>query len=125
MSKLERQLLEDRALRNGARKNLLADIELLKTGWSRQGLAQRVANRIGGGAKDVFEKASDSAEDNRGVLTALIGAIVLWFASGAVLELIGEDADDEDELGNADGDTPSPDASLAEPDEPVTGVDND
>ncbi len=108
MNKLERQFVEDRALRNAARNNVISDVELLKSGWNERGLAKRVAGRIGGGAQDVFERASETAEDNRGVLAALIGAIVLWFASGALLDLFEEDEvdlaigdDDETENGAA------------------------
>ncbi len=90
MKKLDRQFIEDRALRDAARKNVLADVEVLKAGWNERGLAKRVAGRIGGGAQDVFDRASETAEDNRGVLSALIGAIVLWFASGALLDLFSE-----------------------------------
>lgn len=96
MKKLDRQFIEDRALRDAARENVLADVELLKAGWNERGLAKRVAGRIGGGAQDVFERASETAEDNRGILSALIGAIVLWFASGALLDLFGEDERDTD-----------------------------
>jgi len=93
VNKLDQQFVEDRALRDAAKQNVLADIELLKSGWNERGLTKRITSRIGGGAVDVFERASDTADDNRGVLVALIGAVVLWFASGALLELFGEASD--------------------------------
>jgi len=97
MNKLAEQFAEDRELRNAARKNLMADIELLKKGWSDRGFVDRVIGRIGGGAQDVLERSGEPSEANRGVLGALIGAIVLWFASGAILEILddGESADGE------------------------------
>lgn len=118
MSKLDRQFIEDRALRNAARQNVLADVELLKSGWNERGLAKRVAGRIGGGAQDVFERASETAEDNRGVLAALIGAIVLWFASGALLDLFGED--ELDPYSDADDADESEDGAAVKADESAT-----
>lgn len=103
MSKLEQQFREDRMLRNAARENFFADVEHVKTSFSGKGLAERTVERVGAGAKDAFEHASIAADNNRGVLAALIGAIILWFARNPIIEalgpeiqrLLGEQSDDD------------------------------
>lgn len=110
MSRLPRQFEEDRALRDAARKVLDADLAHLKDGLAEQGIAGRVkaqvmgriSNRISEGARDVFDQAKEKASDHRGVLAALIGAIILWFAREPLLQFLGLDTDedegDDDEL---------------------------
>lgn len=89
MSKLPQQFLEDRALRDAAREVFMTDIEHARTSISGKGIATRVGSRVGDGAKDVFEVARVHADDNRGVLAALIGAILLFFAREPILEVFG------------------------------------
>lgn len=107
MSRAEQRLREDRELRDAARANLMADIEHLRTSFSAKGLAGRVGNRIGDGAADVYEIAKDRADDNRGLIAVLIGAIALWLGRGPILEILGlsdsaEAADNEIEASNKD-----------------------
>ncbi len=89
MSKLDKQFLEDRELRNAALAALKDDITHLKTGLSGKGLAERTVRRIGTGAKDALGDAGEAASDNRGIIAALFGAIALWFARGPILEGLG------------------------------------
>ena len=89
MSKLEQRFEEDRALRDAAKIVLLADLEHAKASFSGKGLAERVGDRIGDGAKDVFEVAKVQADDNRGIIAALIGAILLWLGREPLLDLLG------------------------------------
>ncbi|QFT77814.1 hypothetical protein [Erythrobacter sp. THAF29] len=89
MSDLWQQFLEDRALRDAARANFLADLEHAKESFSGKGVAERIVDRIGDGARDVFEQASETAEDNRGIIAALIGAILLWLSRGPIMEMLG------------------------------------
>jgi hypothetical protein len=108
MSPLEEQLREDRALRDAAKAVLLADIEHARTILTPKGVADRVGGRIGDGAKDVFETAKAHADDNRGILAALIGAVLLWIAREPIMELLGladaaEDADIAEEAAATDG----------------------
>lgn len=108
MSPLEQQFIEDRALRDAAKAVLLADIEHARTNLTAKGVADRVGGRIGDGAKDVFEAAKAQAEDNRGILAVLIGAVLLWLAREPIMELLGladlaEDADIEQGAASSDG----------------------
>jgi hypothetical protein len=89
MSELDRQFHEDRALRDAARRNLLADVAHLRANLSGEGIAKRVLGRLGDGAVDVLESAKEQAEDKRGVLAALIGALFIWLAREPILETLG------------------------------------
>ena len=125
MNDLWQQFLEDRALRDAARANFLADLEHARTSLSGKGIAERVVDRIGEGARDVLEQASETAEDNRGILAVLIGAIVLWFARGPILELLGlEEAEDNIEIHNM-GDEGAENSGIDSPLPLSSGDDDD
>jgi hypothetical protein len=99
VSQLELRLLEYRALRDAAKANFLADVDHAKHSFSGKNIAGRFVDRISVGARDVFDQASETAEDNRGIIAALIGAIILWLSRDPLLELLGlapEDGDEED-----------------------------
>jgi hypothetical protein len=89
MSKIGQRFIEDRALRDAARKVFMADLAHAKSSLSGAGLASRVAGRVGDGAKDVLEVAKVHADDNRGVLAGLTGALLLWIAREPILEILG------------------------------------
>ncbi|MEM7664577.1 MAG: hypothetical protein AAF250_01855 [Pseudomonadota bacterium] len=89
MTRLPDQFLEDRALRNAARDVFMADIAHARASFSGKGIAARIGSQIGDGAKDVIEVARSNADDNRGVLAALIGAILVFFAREPILEVLG------------------------------------
>lgn len=89
MSKLERRLEQDRELRDSARAVLMADIDHARDSFSAKGVVTRVGSRIGDGAADVFETAKDQAGDNRGIIAALVGAILLWLGREPILEALG------------------------------------
>ncbi len=108
MSNLERRLQEDRAMRDAAKQNFLADIAHTRAALSGSGIANRVAGRVGEGARDVFETAKEQADDNRGIVAALIGALVLWLGRGPLLELLnlnGDHGEEEDVFDRPPSDT--------------------
>lgn len=113
MTRLPQQFIEDRALRDAARDVFKADIEHARMSISGKGIASRVGSRVGDGAKDVFEVAKVHADDNRGILAALIGAIVLFFARAPILELFGITSAGDDDLTEIDSD-PADDIVEAE-----------
>lgn len=94
MSYLPDRFIEDRALRDAARAVLVDDIERLRTNLSEEGVASRVSSgvsatisgRVRAGARDVLAQARALAGDHHGVLGLLVGAIVLWFARGPILD---------------------------------------
>lgn len=99
MSRLEERFAADRALRDAAKAVLMADIEHARTSFSARGVADRVGTRIGDGAMDVLETAKETANDNRGIIAALIGAILLWLGRQPLLEALGFGEDTDAEAG--------------------------
>lgn len=89
MSDLERQFLEDRALRDAALAVLKADIEHAKVTFSGKGLTERVTSRISDGAQDVFETAKEKTDDHLGIIAMLVGAILLWLSREPIFAMLG------------------------------------
>ena len=121
MSKLSKQFVEDKALRDSAREVLMADVGHARGTFSAKGIATKVGGRVGDGAKDVFEVAKVHADDKRGLLALLIGAAALFFARRPIMEVLGlgdsNKANPEtDELGTED---------TGEPALPPTGDDDE
>lgn len=115
MSKpLERQLVEDRALRDAALALVKADIAHLRTDMSAKGIGSRFADRMSEGAVDVFEEAVEVADNNRGVLATLVAAVLIWFARNPIMALFDESEDGEDEDAGGSGAFPE----TSEPERP-------
>lgn len=79
MSARER-LLADRNLRDAARALVEADIANLRADLAVRGIGGRAVDRLTEGASEVYEEAMEIAADNKGVVAAIIGALLLWFA---------------------------------------------
>jgi hypothetical protein len=114
MTRLPDRFIEDRALRDAARAVLTEDVERLRASLAEQGIASRlssgvtstVGDRIRAGAQDVFTQLRAQAGDHKGWLALLVGAIILWFARGPILDWLDElDAEVPDEESDA---TPQP-----------------
>jgi hypothetical protein len=111
MTSLPQRYIEDKALRDAAKSVLDADLAHFKKALDEQGIAGRVRtqitgkvkDRISAGARDVLEQAKGAAEDHRGVLAVLVGALILWLAREPLLGLLGLDdaPDDADAPGEA------------------------
>ena len=99
------KLKEDRLLRNAAFALLKADVANLRADLAGKGFGERIVDRINEGAVDIFEEAVELADNNRGVLAALIGAVLLWFARNPIMALFTDDDGLEDENDSADGRT--------------------
>lgn len=119
MTRLPARFIEDRALRDAARAVLIEDIEHLRASLAEEGIASRVSSGVTGtistrirtGARDVLAQAMAQANDYKGVLALLVGAIILFLARGPILdwiEALGLDADEDDNPGEA-----APDAEAA------------
>jgi hypothetical protein len=92
---LERDMSEDRLLRDAARALVQADIAQLKASLAARSIPERIGDRIGEGATDVLDEAVAVADDHKGVVATLIGAIILWFARHPIIDLlIGQDERD-------------------------------
>ena len=107
MNGAEQRLAEDKALRDAALGLFKADLALVRADLAERGVGQRVADRLGEGAMDVFDDAVDYAEDNKGQIAAALAAVVLWFARRPILGALGRLIGDDEEP--ADGDSRSDD----------------
>ena len=86
-------LLADRHLRDAARALVEADIANIRADLDARGIGGRVVDRIAGGASEVYEEAMEVAVDNKGVLAAIVGALLLWFAREPIREAVVDFAD--------------------------------
>lgn len=106
MNGLERQLAEDKALRDAARGLFSADLAVVRADLAARGVGARIADRLGESTLDMVDEAVDYAAENRGAVTAGLAAIVLWFARGPILDalgaLLGDDETDDDALDEAE-----------------------
>jgi len=92
---LEHNLREDRLLRDAARALVDADIVQLKASLATRSIPTRIVDRIGEGATDVLDEAVAVADDHKGAIATLVGAIILWFARHPIMDLfIGDDDED-------------------------------
>ncbi|UIP05850.1 hypothetical protein LY632_09030 [Erythrobacter sp. SDW2] len=101
MSNLERQLREDRVLRNAAHALFKADIERVKTDLEEKTVGKRALDRARDGAAELLDNAQAKVGDNIGIVALLFGAIALWFARNPIMAMFTGEAGEED-------DTPQP-----------------
>jgi hypothetical protein len=105
--RLAHQLAEDRALRDAALALFKADLRFIRDDLDHRGIGERVADRLGDGAKEFIDDAVDYAGDHKSVVTAAIAAVVLWFARAPILHALGELFDsDDDEAGDVEQEAP-------------------
>lgn len=91
----QRQLSEDRLLRDAARTLFLADIERVKADFAAKTVGRRAIDRAKDGAAELFETAQAKAGDNVGILAMLFGAVALWLARNPILGALDAGHDDE------------------------------
>ncbi|AKM06916.1 hypothetical protein [Pelagerythrobacter marensis] len=96
MNNVERQMIEDRTLRDAALTLVKADVAHLQADLNARGIGARLLDRVSESASDVFEDATDLAGDNRGVLMALLAAVALWFLRNPLIALFSPDQDSDD-----------------------------
>lgn len=96
-AELERQLREDRMLRDAARAMLDADVAYLRSSLAGRSIPSRIADRIGEGATDALDEATEFAERHRGVVAGLLAAVILWFARHPLIGLfLGDQSERKD-----------------------------
>ena len=103
MDDLKARLIEDRFLRDSAKALMQADLQHVKNDLAHKSVGERATDRVKHGAMDIYEEAIEVAGDNKGALTALMAAVVIWFARNPILGLLGFDAD-TDEVDEEDDD---------------------
>jgi DNA-binding GntR family transcriptional regulator len=113
MTALPPRFLEDRALRDAARRVLEEDIARLRASLAEQGVASRVSSSVGttvtsrlrAGAQDVIAQARQSVSDNPGIIALVIGAILLWLMRGTILDLVEAMIEGEEDTAAAPADS--------------------
>ena len=95
--KIARQLAEDKALRDAALALFKADLRFIRNDLDRRGLGERVADRLGEGARDLADDAMDYATAHKGVVATAVAAVVMWFARRPILHSLGEMFDQDEE----------------------------
>lgn len=94
---LAQQLREDRDTRDQALALVKQDIAHLKSDYQDKGIGERAVDKLKGSANGIYGEAVEVASDHRGVLAAVIGAIVLWFARHPIMAFLTGSKDAEDE----------------------------
>ncbi len=92
---IDNQLRQDRAIRDGAKAVFMQDYRHLREDLAEKGVGSRLFDRAAIGASDVFDEAVEVANNNRGVLYALLAAVGLWFARNPILSIFSSDDDDD------------------------------
>ncbi|WP_379921509.1 hypothetical protein [Erythrobacter sp. R86502] len=122
MTGLPSRFIEDLRLRNAARAVLTDDIDRLRETLGEDGIASRVSSGFGStiservrtGARDVLSQAKTQAGDHKTVLAVLIGAIMLWFGRGPILDWMDDtDVDQHKDDNHSDA---APDAAATQGD---------
>ncbi len=88
---LERRMIEDKALRDAALALVRADVDQLRADLAVRNLGSRLAGRVSEGASDMLDEAADLVDNNRGVLAALVAALLVWLARNPIMGLFEED----------------------------------
>lgn len=112
MSKLQRQLDEDRAMRDTARDLFKGDVSLIRSELDHKSVSARLASRVGTGAAELIDDAAGFAEANPGKLALGAGAalgvgaaaLALWLAREPILNTLSGFLGQDDESG--DGEVP-------------------
>ncbi len=99
MSDLRRQMIEDRTLRDAARSLIEADIANIRADLLSKSLGERMLGQVAESASGLLEQASETAQNNRGALAVLVGAVALWFARNPIMSLFSDDEDGGDNYG--------------------------
>lgn len=102
---LERRMIEDKALRDAALALVRADVEQLRADLGVRNIGARMVDRVSESASDMLDEAADLADNNKGVLAALVAALLVWLARNPILAMF----DGDDEPGDEREDAPEPD----------------
>lgn len=92
---LEEQLREDQTNRDQALALVKTDIEHLKTDYANKGVSERAKDRLSDSANDIYEEAAEVASANRGIIAAIVAALVVWMMRNPILSMFTSDDDDQ------------------------------
>ncbi len=101
MTDLHSRMVADRHLRDAARALVEADVQNFRNNLRSENIANRALHRVKDSVSGLYDDAIDVAVDNKGIVAAVIAAIVVWLARTPILALFGfsqeeEEQDDDD-----------------------------
>lgn len=82
---LERQVLADKALRDGAKRTFDSRLAQVKLDLEARGVGGRVADEVAERAKLVFDEAADVAQEHPGIIGGTIAGIMLWILRNPII----------------------------------------
>ncbi len=105
MTSIKRQLREDKAHRDAARALIEADVEQVRALASPKQLKDRASEQVSGKSSDALKAAGEAADNNKGYIAALAGAVILWLAREpiqALFEKLSEQLGEKDDTNAAE-----------------------
>lgn len=91
MTKAERRLSEDRALRNQARGLFDGRLAQVKADLAARSVPGRIKHAAQEKAFDAVDEAVDLAKNSKGLIAATAGALALWFFRKPLLQWLRDD----------------------------------
>lgn len=100
----EQRLTEFRELREEAWRIVKDDLTRLQSDIADRGIAERIKDRVGAEAREVWDATRDVASEHKGVVAATVAVLVAWLLRGPIGDVIAalfkNDATDDDEPGS-------------------------
>ncbi|MET0179217.1 MAG: hypothetical protein ABW194_01885 [Novosphingobium sp.] len=90
----EIRLAEFRALREESWRLVRDDLARLKSDVGMRGVGERIRDRIGEEAHEAWDYTRDVASEHRGIVVAMIVALVAWALREPIAEAFGGDSRD-------------------------------
>lgn len=91
----EQRLAEFRGLREDAWRIVKDDLARLQSDIADRGIADRIKDRVGEEAREVWDATRDVATEHKGVVAATVAALIAWLLRGpigdAIAGLFGDD----------------------------------
>ena len=91
----EHRIAEYRALRDAAWAVVEADLAMLRNDVAARGIGERIKDRVGEEAHEVWDQARDVAGEHKGVVAGTVLALVAWLLRDpighAIAGLLGRD----------------------------------
>jgi hypothetical protein len=111
MSRNEKLLLRDRALRNRARAVLDEQVGRVKADLEARGIGARAADTVAEEASLMADAGASLARESKGAIAGTIGALLIWRLRAPILrqakEWVARFSDHDDRAENQDGDMDS------------------
>lgn len=81
----EQRLAEFRGLREEAWRIVRDDLARLQSNLEDRGIGDRIKDRIGEEAHDVWDATRDIASEHKGIVAATVAALVAWLLRGPLV----------------------------------------